>query len=259
MYADSGRRSFVESLEQRTFLSASSASAIHADVVTPSAHIALHVSRHVAKLAQTVSMSVQVTAKKKFGPVAGSIEFLNHGTPIQAATGTTLQLTLDAKGRTSYAFGVGDVALYAGKNAIRAAFVSSNSLPNALSPMAAINVTIPRLDTASDGLQTATIIHGHGKGAVAGQMAAIDYTGFLTSDNSIFDYGPSDLATGLTFPIESSPEQVISGVDQGVLGMKMGETRVVAIPAALGFGANGSGVIPPNANLLFMMKLIALT
>jgi len=42
--------------------------------------------------------------------------------------------------------------------------------------------------------------------------------------------------------------------------MKVGEVRVVVIPAALGYGANGSGSsIPPGANLIFFVKLLSIT
>ena len=51
---------------------------------------------------------------------------------------------------------------------------------------------------------------------------------------------------------------VIRGWDEGVQGMKIGGTRVLLIPAELGYGARGAGgVIPPNATLMFEVDLLA--
>ena len=51
---------------------------------------------------------------------------------------------------------------------------------------------------------------------------------------------------------------MIQGWDKGIVGtgdippMKVGGTRMLYIPAALGYGARGAGgVIPPNADLVF--------
>jgi FKBP-type peptidyl-prolyl cis-trans isomerase len=41
--------------------------------------------------------------------------------------------------------------------------------------------------------------------------------------------------------------------------MKIGGSRTLLIPAALGYGARGAGgAIPPNATLLFEVQLLAL-
>jgi FKBP-type peptidyl-prolyl cis-trans isomerase FkpA len=54
--------------------------------------------------------------------------------------------------------------------------------------------------------------------------------------------------------------KVIKGCDKGVRGMKVGGTRVLKIPANLGFGAEGfTGPysIPPNTDLEYSVELTA--
>jgi FKBP-type peptidyl-prolyl cis-trans isomerase len=51
---------------------------------------------------------------------------------------------------------------------------------------------------------------------------------------------------------------VISGWDQGVIGMKVGEIRRLRIPSNLGYGAAGAGSsIPANSDLIFDVELVS--
>ena len=60
------------------------------------------------------------------------------------------------------------------------------------------------------------------------------------------------------FQYQAGVGGVITGWDQGCLGMKMGEERELLIPAAEGYGANGFPAwgIPPGGTLNFTIEIL---
>ena len=108
--------------------------------------------------------------------------------------------------------------------------------------------------TTPSGLIIEEITVGTGAEAAAGQMVTVHYTGWLT-DGTKFD-SSKDRNDPFVFPLGAG--HVIKGWDEGVQGMKIGGTRKLTIPPALGYGARGAGgVIPPNATLVFEVELLA--
>ena len=94
---------------------------------------------------------------------------------------------------------------------------------------------------------------GDGAEACAGQTVSVHYTGWLTNGTK-FD-SSKDRNEPFEFPLGA--RHVIAGWDEGVQGMKIGGTRKLTIPPALGYGARGAGgVIPPNATLVFEVELL---
>jgi FKBP-type peptidyl-prolyl cis-trans isomerase FkpA len=109
--------------------------------------------------------------------------------------------------------------------------------------------------TTASGLVIEEVLVGEGAEARAGQMVSVHYTGWLT-DGSKFD-SSKDRNEPFEFPLGA--RHVIAGWDEGVQGMKIGGTRKLTIPPALGYGARGAGgVIPPNATLVFEVELLGL-
>ena len=99
---------------------------------------------------------------------------------------------------------------------------------------------------------------GTGADAVAGKTVKVNYTGWLyTTKQTNFKGTQFDTSVGKTpFQFKLAAGTVIPGFDQAVTGMKVGGKRTVLIPAALGYGASGSGNIPPNSGLVFDIELL---
>jgi FKBP-type peptidyl-prolyl cis-trans isomerase FkpA len=109
--------------------------------------------------------------------------------------------------------------------------------------------------TTASGLVIEELVVGEGAEATAGQQVSVHYTGWLTNGTK-FD-SSKDRNEPFEFPLGG--RRVIAGWDEGVQGMKIGGTRKLTIPPALGYGARGAGgVIPPNATLVFEVELLGL-
>ncbi len=114
------------------------------------------------------------------------------------------------------------------------------------------------LQTTPSGLQFQDTVVGSGDEAKAGQRVTVHYTGWLYKNGSKGKKFDSSKDRGDPFRFKLAGGEVIKGWDEGVQGMKIGGTRMLVIPAALGYGARGAGgVIPPNATLLFEVDLLA--
>lgn len=109
------------------------------------------------------------------------------------------------------------------------------------------------LTTTASGLQYKDVTVGSGAEAQDGNTVSVHYTGWLT-DGTKFD---SSVDRGQPFSFLLGTGGVIAGWDEGVKGMKVGGKRILVIPSNLGYGASGaSGVIPPNATLIFEVELL---
>ena len=118
---------------------------------------------------------------------------------------------------------------------------------------ASTKLAAPAAPTVSaDGLSTQVLATGSGAVAKAGDKVAVLYTGTL-ADGTVFD---STAGRGDPFVFRLGAGQVIKGWDEGVLGMREGEKRKLVLPPDLAYGEGGSGPIPPNATLTFVIDLV---
>ncbi len=109
-------------------------------------------------------------------------------------------------------------------------------------------------------LQSVVLKPGDGAAITAGQIATVQYTGWLYETSARDNKGKrfdSSFDAGKPFSFPLGTGSVIKGWDQGVLGMKVGESRRLVIPPDLAYGdAGAGGVIPPGATLVFDIDLL---
>jgi len=110
-------------------------------------------------------------------------------------------------------------------------------------------------------MQSVELKAGTGEGITPGRIAVVQYTGWLYEAAATDHKGKqfdSSRNVGQPFRFPLGAGQVIKGWDQGVAGMKIGESRRLIIPAELAYGDGGAGsVIPPGATLIFDIDLVA--
>lgn len=109
-------------------------------------------------------------------------------------------------------------------------------------------------EKTSSGLRYKIEEKGSGPKAEKGKTVSVHYKGMLP-DGSVFDSSysrnqPIDFALG--------KGQVISGWDEGIQLLNVGDKARFVIPSHLAYGERGAGgVIPPNATLVFDVELVA--
>lgn len=118
------------------------------------------------------------------------------------------------------------------------------------SPEASSAASCPQVGVKKNlggGLMVEVVKPGQGKQVAShGKHVTVGYHGTLTNGKK-FDSG--------TFGFRVGAGEVVPGFDRSVVGMRVGETRRVLIPARLGYGSQRMGSIPPNSNLVFQITL----
>jgi len=118
--------------------------------------------------------------------------------------------------------------------------------------------TFKQYDKYKDGNSGlfAEVQQGSGASLDAGKTANVIYKGWLT-DGTLFDESRTGSDGKLqAFSFVEGQHQVIPGWEEAMSGMKAGGTRLLIIPPAVGYGAQGQGSIPPNAVLVFLVQLV---
>lgn len=108
-------------------------------------------------------------------------------------------------------------------------------------------------------LQKTDVVKGTGEGISLGQVAVVQYTGWLYDPTAPEQKGTkfdSSRDRGEPFKFTIGAGEVIRGWDEGVQGMQPGGQRRLVIPSDLAYGDPGKGPIPPGATLVFDVELL---
>lgn len=102
---------------------------------------------------------------------------------------------------------------------------------------------------------------GTGDQAASGLTVGVRYTLWLYESTTPENKGLQieSNAIGDPFSFRLGAFQVIEGWERGVPGMRVGGRRRLVIPPDQAYGNTRSGMIPPNATLVFDIELLTVT
>lgn len=96
---------------------------------------------------------------------------------------------------------------------------------------------------------------GAGRAAAVGDHVTYVYTVRLLGSSSVVDSNVGKAP----YPVDIGHHKVIAGMEQGLVGMRVGGKRHLVIPSRLAYGAAGKpGRVPPNAPLDFEIELLTI-
>lgn len=100
---------------------------------------------------------------------------------------------------------------------------------------------------AASGLGYTVLRPATGTKPTAADFVLVNYIGYLAASGVVFDQGMR-----AAFPVNG----VIPGFSEGLQTMAKGGVTRFCIPAAMGYGAEVSGPIPANSDLVFQVELV---
>jgi FKBP-type peptidyl-prolyl cis-trans isomerase len=154
--------------------------------------------------------------------------------------------------------GISSIAIALLVTTTACASASSGAAP-ATRPMESIpfastlDVNLAKMTRTPAGVYYRDIEVGTGPVIRGKEDLKVHYTGWLTNGVK-FDSNTSD-DQPLTVPLGRG--RAIKGWDDGLVGMRVGGRRQLVIPPELGYGSNRAGVIPPDAVLVFDIRVVS--
>lgn len=119
--------------------------------------------------------------------------------------------------------------------------------------LAWVEQNFPNAKKTNTGIRYDILESGSGEKAKAGDMVSVLYVGRLLNGQTFDQVNDREKP----FRFRLGRGHVIQGWDQVLQLMRPGDKWVVIIPSELAYGSRGTGRIPRDATLVFMMELLA--
>lgn len=133
-----------------------------------------------------------------------------------------------------------------GRPVAQPAAPSSNIIPLPLNPIVPAAERVCGAAGAS-GLGAMQLKPAEGAKPAKADYVLVNYIGYLAANGQVFDQNQQS-----AFPVEG----VIPGFSEGLQMMAKGSIWRFCVPSALGYGAQESGPIPANSDLVFQVELV---
>jgi hypothetical protein len=213
------RSVLIEELESRQMLSVATTTTLSASATQ-------------IEFGQSVTLTVTVKAKTGKKIPTGAVELLING----KSTGQEFALT---HGKAVIPYPASE-ALRPGPNPSTFRYVGSSAFAPSKSKSVTVDVSLPKVTKLADGLEIATITPGKGTKTVqAGTTGIFADIGY--DPNGAVQYESAIHGNGFfTMEVGATPSQTIPAFDEGAIGMKAGEVRVIIAPSSLVAGS-GTG------------------
>lgn len=114
-----------------------------------------------------------------------------------------------------------------------------------------LNVVLLAMTRLPTGIYYRDIEEGTGVPVSPGREVLMTYIAYLADGTEVDRTAPG--ARPLAFKVGEG--QVIRGWDLGLRGMRTGGTRQLVVPSRFAYGTRGAGKVPPNAVMVFIVRL----
>lgn len=121
-----------------------------------------------------------------------------------------------------------------------------------LAPDGRPGVIVPDADAPTE-LVVQVLKRGDGAAVADSDSIRVQYTGLTWADREVFD---STWEKGASASV--TLDGVVPGFAQALKGQTVGSQILVVIPPDLGYGADGSGAIPGDATLVFVIDILGI-